>query len=450
MNRYVLFSPVGGTDPIANERDGSMLHICRKYKPDCVMLYLSHEMSQRHHKDDRYCDSLRRLAEREGFSPEILVEERPELSEVQVYDYFFQEFQPLLLNLHNRFPEHQIIVNIASGTPAMKSALYLLAKFLNFPVLPVQTATPVKAQNPRLEPHADYDAELYWEFNLDNEDYIDRCQEVQYENLNAQLQKENISAYLHSYDYAAALLAAKQVRSLLNPRALALLKAAKERMELNWRSIQPEIQLEFNLPVSEKNPRANYRDVDLAEYLLWMQAKQRRGDLADFLRGLTPGLFALMKLAAEEKAGYALSRYCDGKDRFRRHKMTEDEQGLELLQLLESPGKNLDGAFLASSHYTKILKNNCMKKPWAAPLIHLRDIEEKVRNLAAHTITRVDEAWLQEQNAPSSQEIFKLIKDVVQALDEDCDRKPSKLAVNWGAYGDMNQKIESALGEIRE
>lgn len=189
MSKYILFSPIGGTDPIANERDGSMLHICRKYKPDCVMLYLSGEMCQRHRKDDRYCDSLRRLAAYEDFFPEILTEERPDLSEVQVYDLFFQEFRPLLLDLHNRFPEHQLILNISSGTPAMKNALYLLAFLLPFPVLPVQTSTPVKAQNPRLEPHEDhedYDIDLHWAFNMDNEEYIDRCQECHYENLNVQ------------------------------------------------------------------------------------------------------------------------------------------------------------------------------------------------------------------------------------------------------------------------
>lgn len=32
--RYVLFSPVGMTDPISGNRDGSMLHIARKYKPE--------------------------------------------------------------------------------------------------------------------------------------------------------------------------------------------------------------------------------------------------------------------------------------------------------------------------------------------------------------------------------------------------------------------------------
>ena len=38
---YVLFSPVGGTDPISNDRDGSMLHIARRYHPDHIMLFLS-------------------------------------------------------------------------------------------------------------------------------------------------------------------------------------------------------------------------------------------------------------------------------------------------------------------------------------------------------------------------------------------------------------------------
>lgn len=261
MGKYILFSPVGGTDPIANERDGSMLHICRKYQPDCVMLYLSSEMCERHRRDDRYRDSLRRLAAREGFSPEILAEERPDLTEVQVYDFFFQEFRPLLLSLHSRYPEHTLILNIASGTPAMKSALYLLAAFLPFPVLPVQTATPVGGQNPRLEPHMEYDVDLYWECNLDNEEHIDRCSDVQYENLNVQLQRENILAHLSAYDYAAALAVALPIRALL-PRAVALLEAAKARVELNWRSISPEVRGEFGLLGSTQGR------INIAEYLL--------------------------------------------------------------------------------------------------------------------------------------------------------------------------------------
>lgn len=417
-----------------------MLHICRKYKPDCVMLYLSKEMVERHHRDDRYCDSLHRLAVHEGFSPEILVEERPELSEVQVYDFFFQEFRPLLLSLHSRFPEHQLILNIASGTPAMKSALYLLAAFLPFPVLPVQTATPVKAQNPRLEPHMEYDVDLYWECNLDNEDYIDRCREGRYENLNAQLQKENISAHLRAYDYAAALAVAEPIRMLLSSGAVALLEAAKARVELNWRSIKPEVKAELGLLGS------NQRRIELAEYLLWLQMKQRRGDLADFLRGLTPGLFELLKLAAEEKAGYPLSSYCDSRGRFCRIWLTKDVQGQKLLTLLEPPGRSLDGTFLISGHYAAILDKKCSAYAWTAPLLQLREIEEKVRNTAAHTITRVDEKWLKDRGVVSSQEIVKLLKAAVQALNQDSGGNVSaRLPVDWGAYDVMNRKIEAAL-----
>ena len=101
---YILFSPVGGTDPISNERDGSLLHICRKYQPEQVTLYLSSEMLERHRADDRYRICLRRLAESRCFDLEIETVERPELREVQRYDVFFTEFRPLLLDLHKRFP----------------------------------------------------------------------------------------------------------------------------------------------------------------------------------------------------------------------------------------------------------------------------------------------------------------------------------------------------------
>ena len=56
MNRVILFSPVGGTDPISlsNCHDGSLLHICRNYRPDKVILYMSKEMLDYQEADDRY------------------------------------------------------------------------------------------------------------------------------------------------------------------------------------------------------------------------------------------------------------------------------------------------------------------------------------------------------------------------------------------------------------
>lgn len=64
MNQTILFTPVGGTDPISlnNYHDGSILHICRFYKPDKVILYMSKEMLDFQEKDDRYRYCLDRLA----------------------------------------------------------------------------------------------------------------------------------------------------------------------------------------------------------------------------------------------------------------------------------------------------------------------------------------------------------------------------------------------------
>ena len=439
---YILFSPVGGTDPISNERDGSMLHICRKYQPDHVVLYLSKEMVGRQNKDNRYRECIRRLAQSRHFSTEIESIERPELSEVQLYDFFLEEFRPMLCELHQRFPDHELILNVSSGTPAMKNALNLLAFLLPFPVIPVQVSTPVKAQNPRLEPHQEYDTDLYWEFNLDQNEstYEDRCCVVQYHNLNAQLQLETISAHLWAYDYTAALSVAGRIRPFLTDRAYELLKTAKARIELDWNAIKPEFKKELGLSGSNKGR------INLSEYLLWLQMKQKRGDLADFLRGLTPALFELLRVAVEERSGYLLSQYCNRYGRLVPEWMRRDKTGADLLTVLEANGKTLDHpVFLISAHYCDVIKARCASKPWADPLLRLRDVEEGIRNITAHTITKVTEEKIRIDSKLSSREIVELLRDAVQKLNEDGSDSSKKITINWGAYDAMNQIIEQAL-----
>ena len=42
--KKILFSPIGGSDPINAGYDGSWLHCCRHYQPDLTVIYLSAEM----------------------------------------------------------------------------------------------------------------------------------------------------------------------------------------------------------------------------------------------------------------------------------------------------------------------------------------------------------------------------------------------------------------------
>lgn len=66
MNKKILFSPVGGTDPMSewNYHDGALLHIARHYKPDEIYLYMSKEILQKHEQDDRYRYCIKKLGER--------------------------------------------------------------------------------------------------------------------------------------------------------------------------------------------------------------------------------------------------------------------------------------------------------------------------------------------------------------------------------------------------
>ena len=95
MNQTILFTPVGGTDPISlnNYHDGSILHICRFYKPDKVILYMSKEMLDFQEKDDRYRYCLDRLAKMQDRPMIYEIIERRELTKVHEFDYFYEDFR---------------------------------------------------------------------------------------------------------------------------------------------------------------------------------------------------------------------------------------------------------------------------------------------------------------------------------------------------------------------
>jgi len=93
MGKTFLFSPIGNTDPIKYFRDGSMLHICRHYKPDVVYLYLSKEMVSLHNKDNRFQRTLDLLGQKLKHKFEVHVICREELVNVQNYDFFYQKNQ---------------------------------------------------------------------------------------------------------------------------------------------------------------------------------------------------------------------------------------------------------------------------------------------------------------------------------------------------------------------
>lgn len=169
MNKTILFSPVGGTDPISssNCRDGSMLHICREYKPDIVYLYMSREVLEKQEADDRYRYCLDNLCSLQGREMEYRQIERPDLIEVQEFDFFYHEFREIILDIMKDMDEtDELLLNVSSGTPAMKSGLLVLMTLGEFPCKSIQVSTPERKMGEHSQ--RNYDVEILWELNEDN------------------------------------------------------------------------------------------------------------------------------------------------------------------------------------------------------------------------------------------------------------------------------------------
>jgi len=220
MKKYILFSPLGMTDPIRGFRDGAMLHICRVYQPEKVYLYMTQEICNFDALDNRYEITLQKLARSLGITIATRKIKREKIDNPQAFDSFFEEFNNNILHILAQNPDYSLLINLSSGTPQMKSALQILCALSDRPYLPLQVTSPEKKSNLEAPVRAEYDIEAEWELNLDNSPaaFVNRCIVVTQKNYLAILQTEVIKKHILSYDYSAALVAAA-----LNKRFLSIL-----------------------------------------------------------------------------------------------------------------------------------------------------------------------------------------------------------------------------------
>ena len=216
MNQTILFTPVGGTDPISstNCKDGSMLHICRFYKPNKVIMYMSKEMLDYQEEDDRYRYCLNNLAKNQKREMEYQIIERKELTNVHEFDYFYQDFRKIIYEIYEKMDTSDtLLLNVSSGTPAMKSGLLVLQTLGEFPAKVIQVATPEKKINEHY--HKDYDVKTLWELDEDNEEGAEnRCKEIECPTLSKIKKEEIIKKHILAYDYKAALDVADTLEKL--------------------------------------------------------------------------------------------------------------------------------------------------------------------------------------------------------------------------------------------
>lgn len=436
---YILFSPIGKTDPITNYCDGSMLHICRVYKPQKVYLYISKEMLEFHHSDDRYRKAINYLAQKEQIEIDIEVIERPNLENVQLFDSFYDEFENILHDIQAE-NEGKILLNVSSGTPAMKSALQFLA-IINIDWLPIQVTTPQKGANRNKPEFYDYDFDTEWELDEDNkDDFTNRCCESDVKNLNLRIKKEIIFKHLDAYDYQGALRVADTVRELIDEKSYLLLQGAAKRAMLDSRCDADfkAAGMDF-IPVKSGDMR------NIFEYLLILQIKEKREEYADFLRGLTPVVYVLFKDILKKRCKFELNDYCvkTKKDVLILQKdLLEKDNKLRVINALEQEFVNSGGfryGEVNSIILATIIKGICEDNTIIDMTWQIRDIETKARNVAAHNIVSVTSEWVREKTGFLPSKIMDMLRKYAMMAQVTNNKN------DWHSYDEMNETIKACM-----
>lgn len=437
MGKTILFTPVGGTDPISasNCYEGAVLHICRYYKPDKVILYMSREMLENQEKDNRYLYCLERLEKLQSRTIEYEIVERRELSNVHEFDYFYKDFRAIIQNIYASMKEgDSLLLNISSGTPAMKSGLLVLQTIGEFPATLIQVATPEKGMNEHI--HKGYDVETLWDLNQDNlPDAKNRCKEITCPSLKKIKQEEIIKKHIEAYDYNAALSVTETMKQEDVRKYRSIIELASRRVLLDFAGVDKIArQTGFDcIPVKASSDRK------LFEYALNMDIRLKRGEYVDFIRAITPLLVDLFELVLKKQCGVDINDYCEVKKykRVSRRQWSESKlQGKEAKQVLD---KAFQGKFNGTDIYAVHLKylidhfsdNSTLKE-----LVEkLRSVEEQIRNDAAHDVISVTEETIIQKTGFTSTKIMQMIQNLFYYTGISVKKE------YWKSYDEMNMRI---------
>lgn len=455
----ILFSPLGGNDPISetNLYDGSMLHICRHYDIDKVYLYMTKEIWKNHKKDNRYKFFIDRLAKQKDKKIEYITIEDSELERVQEYDQFFFRFEGIIDKImQEKGEDDNIFINISSGTPAMKNALVILQDLKDYDCKFIQVATPMKAMNKN--EHSDNpDWELLWELNAELEkDGENRCAENKCPSLSRLRQEEIIKKHIDEYDYRAALSVARGMEKHSTKNYIDELVRAVNRYNLNMKKVDNDYKKDgFDItPVKSGDARK------LFEYALWLNIKLKREEYVDFIRGITPLVVELFEIILKSKGKFDINNYCKKNDRDIR---VWDETKV----IVKLPGKDVSikeivnkeyqikhsdsgkvGEFKLNMIYSEalmyLIKNLIDDKLLVETVSNIRAVEEDIRNLAAHDIVSLDSDYIREKTEFTPVQIMDMLKILFSRTNFSIKKE------DWNSYEDMNEELKRRISEHRE
>lgn len=447
MKTFVLFSPIGRTDPVRNGADGPLLHILRHYHVRKAVLFLTKETYDIHRQDDRYIKLARMVSPQTQF--EVCGDDA--LLNVQTFEIFDAPFREALTKLHREAPDSEVLVNISSGTPQMEASLYLLKAILPFPIRAVQVTTPAQRSNE--SPHLDKEVRLddaalealYSGLRDNAPGAPNRCVEVGGENAQAALLKKNILALVDSYDYAAAMTLAQSTPELFPASLLQALQAAKRRLMLETAQAIPD------LPGCFEEERDDLQEG--YEYILMLDTLVRREAYGDYARGISPALVSLLVLALWHYTEMNVHKLCtrrDPKAEWRIDPEAVRRYDTELFDYLNDAYRNgLKSGPLNADVMLKMLqyyRQQGRQDIDTDAFSRLREFEFCVRNRAAHQITPITEQHILDWTRDKSD---GMTPAQAQALLKRCFALVGGKDYHWDGYDKVNRLLAAHIDGVQ-
>ena len=338
--------------------------------------------------------------------------------------------------------EDTLLLNISSGTPAMKSALLVLKTLGEFPCKAIQVRTPTAAMNRHdgHREHETYEVETLWELDEDNEEnFENRCSEVLCPTLSQIQQESHIRKLLSHYDYHAAYEIAQMLPPEMTANYIDLLQMASRRILLDFSGVDKVLLSDqrFALPIRDSGVRKYF------EYALNLQIKLYRKEYADYIRAVTPLLWDLYERILTQHTDIVLKKYCTQRQNKSFVWSEEKLAGTKILDIL-----NRNGYFhfqdVTSYHLNELIQEFVSQADVKNLVRDLREVEKNLRNMAAHQIVSVTEETIQKQTGFTGKQIMDRIRRAfifagIKVKEE-----------YWQSYDAMNQVIISqmALGGL--
>lgn len=443
MSEYVLFSPIGMTDPTKSNYDGALLHILRYYKPGKAYLFMTKEICEYDRLDNRY----KKMAQKLLPKCEIKKIKREDIDKPNDFESFHKIFEEEIFEIQKENPEANIIVNLSSGTPQIKTALYFLCAYSKKSIMPIKVDNPTGKAN---EGRPQYDVESEWRDLKDNaitNPTKNRCSEVKVDNAWAVVSREIVLEQIQTYNYSAAIVPAENVRIHLDDenktnRIISLLKAGSYRLALNIEEAKKFAkEAEYKLfPIDDELAQPIY------EFILYLIIKKNKEELAEFARGISPVITDIFESYLKRQCNEDLDKYCEisYKNKSKSKKLVRNKMPNDILEFYDNyfkfNGGYKDGFISGSNLLPLIILRKGEGDEATKIATRLRGFEDKARNSAAHAIVSITDDILKKNSGMNSTEIINDLKRFFEMVYPQYSSDTL-----WNSYNELNEEIEKEL-----